>query len=82
VVRAPTLVVDPLNHVLSNIVIGLTSNIAHLTINFAAHSVRLCKLSQQQLTVRADASVWSGANADRRDVNRVYWSRGAKLKRA
>jgi hypothetical protein len=40
------------------IVIGLTSNIGRLTINFAAYSVRLCKLAQQQLVVQVDAS-WS-----------------------
>ena len=29
-------------------VIRLTSNFGHLTINFAAHSARLCKLTKQQ----------------------------------
>src|SRR5262249_41101069 len=31
-----------------SILLRLTSNIGHLTINFAPHSVRPCKLSQQQ----------------------------------
>jgi len=54
-----------------SIVIELTSNIGRLTINFAAYSVRLCKLAQQQPVVQVDASMWSCVMPTRHDQSKT-----------